>query len=181
MVCVIIVFYWREYGPINFLWFSDIALILMVPALWFESALIASMMGVGVLALELSWFIDFATGGNLSGLAEYMFEPDRPLWLRGLSLFHIPMPLVIIYAIYKLGYDRRALFFQTLLAWIVLPLTYIIDEPGGENINWVFGLGGEIQTLLQPLVYLGLLMLGILIFIYFPTHWILRKFFQPAQ
>ncbi len=31
----------------NFLWFSDIALVLTVPALWFESSLLAGMMTVG--------------------------------------------------------------------------------------------------------------------------------------
>ena len=36
--------YWRRYGPANFLWFSDIALLVTVPALWLESPLLASMM-----------------------------------------------------------------------------------------------------------------------------------------
>ncbi len=38
-----------KYPPGNFLWFSDIALILTVPALWFESRLLASMMALAVL------------------------------------------------------------------------------------------------------------------------------------
>ena len=34
-----------KYPLVNFLWFSDIALVLTVPALWLENALLASMMG----------------------------------------------------------------------------------------------------------------------------------------
>jgi hypothetical protein len=33
MVGVIVPVYWQTYGPTNFLWLSDIAVLLMVPAL----------------------------------------------------------------------------------------------------------------------------------------------------
>ena len=115
MVCIIVPVYWKEYGPTNFLWFSDIALISMVAALWFENRLIASMMAVGVLAQEVGWLIDLFTGGNLLGLAKYMFDPERPLYLRALSFFHIPMPIVIIYMIYKLGYENAHYCFKQYL------------------------------------------------------------------
>jgi hypothetical protein len=47
-VCALVPIYWRQYGPANFLWFSDIALLALVPALWFENALLASMMALAV-------------------------------------------------------------------------------------------------------------------------------------
>lgn len=74
----ILFIYWREYGPENFLWFSDIALIGLSVALWLENSLLASMMVVGTLALEIAWNIDLISGGRL-GLASYMFDPARPL------------------------------------------------------------------------------------------------------
>ena len=37
-VCALVPIYWRKYGPANFLWFSDIALLVLVPALWLENA-----------------------------------------------------------------------------------------------------------------------------------------------
>jgi hypothetical protein len=33
-VAVLVPIYWREYGPANFLWFSDIALFAIVVGLW---------------------------------------------------------------------------------------------------------------------------------------------------
>jgi hypothetical protein len=51
--------YWRQYGPVNFLWFSDIALLALVPGLWLENALLISMMAVSVVFFEALWNIDF--------------------------------------------------------------------------------------------------------------------------
>ena len=58
-VCVLVPVYWRQYGPTNFLWFSDIALLALVPALWLESPLLVSMMALAVLVPELAWNIDY--------------------------------------------------------------------------------------------------------------------------
>ena len=94
MVGVIVPAYWQAYGPTNFLWLSDIALLLMVPALWLESSLIASMMAVGVLPLEIIWMVAFFSGGTLGHMADYMFDPKLSLFLRGLSLiFRCPLSL----------------------------------------------------------------------------------------
>lgn len=178
LACVVVVIYWRDLGPANFLWFSDIALILMVPALWLESRILASTMAVGVLLLELLWLLDFISGGNLTGIAAYMFagQAELALYLRVLSsLFHLALPPVILFMLIRLGYDRRAFVFQILLAAVVLPVTYVVTEPS-ENINWVFG-PGETQELLPPLVYLGLLFLAFIVLIYIPSHLVLRRFF----
>ncbi len=46
--------YWIGYGPLNFLWFSDIILILTFFATLFESRLLASMAAVaGFISLSL--------------------------------------------------------------------------------------------------------------------------------
>lgn len=58
-VYLIVPIYWRRYGPANFLWFSDVALLLTVPALWLESPLLVSMMALAVALPELAWNIDF--------------------------------------------------------------------------------------------------------------------------
>ena len=43
-------FYWKNYGPSNFLFFCDFALFFTLAALWTESPLLASMPAVGILA-----------------------------------------------------------------------------------------------------------------------------------
>src|SRR2546430_2645681 len=120
-----------------------------------RSKAVAGMPAVGVLALELAWTIDFLTGGRLIGLAGYMLDPKLPLYLRALSLFHLALPPTLVFLLYRLGYDRRALIYQTLLTWIILVVSYLASERA-QNINWVFGPGSKPQPVLPPLLYLAL-------------------------
>ncbi|MFN7133357.1 MAG: dTMP kinase, partial [Myxococcales bacterium] len=50
---------------------------------------------------------------SLGGLAGYMFDDQYPLWLRALSLFHLPLVAVLVWMLWRQGYDRRALWAQT--------------------------------------------------------------------
>jgi hypothetical protein len=174
--------YLRKYPLWNFLWFSDIALIATVPALWLESSLLASMMLVGVLLPELLWnsafFVRLVTGKRLFGLTDYMFDPAKPRYVRAISLFHVVLPFLLLWMVAVLGYDARALVAQTALAWVVLPLTYWLADPKVENVNWVFGWTAEPQTRIPPLAYLGLVMIGFPLLIYLPTHLILLRVFR---
>lgn len=180
---LVAVVYLLHYDPSNFLWFSDIALLVTAVALWLENPLLVSTMAVGVLLPELFWNVGFftrlLTGFHLSGLTDYMFDPERPLFLRGLSLFHVIVPAVLVYALFKLGYDPRALWAQTALAWLVLPLSYRLAPPS-ENVNWVRGLSNKPQQRLPSLVYLALVMIAFPVLVYAPTHFILQAFFETA-
>ncbi len=176
-LCILVPVYWREYGPSNFLWASDIALFIVFVAVCFENRLLNSMMAIGVLPFELVWNLDFfasLAGSPLLGVTSYMFDAELPLYLRGLSLFHVMLPIVVIFMLRRLGYDRRALLAQTLLVWVVLPITYLATEPA-DNINFAFGLGKEPQTAVHPLLYLMLEMILVPIVICLPAHLVLRS------
>lgn len=179
-VGVLVPAYWVHYGPANFLWASDIALLGTVVALWRESRLLASTMAVAVLLPELAWNLDFFTrlivGRDVIGLdaTAYMFGPAQPLWLRALSLFHVFLPLLLLWLLHRLGYDRRALLAATALCWVVLPVSFLFTDPA-KNINWVFGWGEQPQTLLPAIGYLALLMMLFPLCIYLPTHHVLKK------
>lgn len=179
---VTVVIYIRKYPLWNFLWFSDIALIATVPALWLENSLLASMMLVGVLLPEVLWngafFTRLVTGNRLFGLTDYMFDASKPRYVRAISLvFHVLLPVLLLWMAVRLGYDSRALVAQTALAWIVLPLSYWLGEPKVENLNWVFGWTAEPQTRIPPLAYLGLVMIAFPLLIYLPTHVLLQRLF----
>lgn len=183
-VCVIVPIYWRQYGPANFLWFSDIALLVMVPALWFESPLLISMMALAVVLPELAWNIDFfvrlATGVSLIGLTNYMFDASIPAFIRGLSLFHVVLPLLLIWMLHRLGYDHRALFWQTLVAAVVLPLSYFFSNPR-ENVNWVYGFGQKPQTRVAAPLFVIFLMLMFPLAIYLPMHLLFDRVFGSGN
>jgi hypothetical protein len=174
---VTIAVYIRKYPLWNFLWFSDIALILTVPALWLDNSLLASMMLLGILLPEAVWNLGFfwrlLTRQRFGGLTDYMFDNRKPLYLRGLSLFHVFLPLILLWMVARLGYDSRALVAQTALAWVVLPLCYFITDPKRDNVNWVFGWNST-QTRMHPLAWLGVTMLFFPVCLYLPTHCLLK-------
>ena len=179
-VAIIVAVYATKYSRSNFLWFSDIALLATVPALWFESPFLASMVSVGILLPEILWNLSYfgqlLTGKRVSGLADYMFDARRPLYLRALSLFHVILPPLLVWMVARLGYEPAAWIAQTALAWVVLPMCFWLTDPA-LNVNWVFGFGNKQQKLMSPLAYLGLLMVGFPVLIYLPTHLLLRSLF----
>jgi hypothetical protein len=179
-LCVLVPVYWVHWGPRNFLWFSDIALLTTAVALWLESSLLASMTTLAIALPELAWNVDFfgrlASGRHVLGLSGYMFDGRKPLFLRALSLFHVALPVLLVWTVHRLGYDRRAWAFQTVVALVVLPVTYALTEPA-DNVNWVYGPGSKPQTRISPRAYLVLVMLFFPLVIYLPTHLLLRALF----
>ena len=182
-VCALVPIYWREYGPANFLWFSDIALLVLVPALWLENALLVSMLAISVVFFEALWNLDFffrlATGKSLIGLSAYMFDSKIPLFIRGLSCFHIVLPLLLLWMLHRLGYDQRAFLWQTIVALVVLPLSYLVTN-AKENVNWVYGLGENRHRILPAPLFLILLMLLFPLAVYLPTHLLFARIFRVA-
>lgn len=185
-VVVLVPVYWIENGPVNFLWGSDLALLLTLVALWTRSRLLASMTAVGVLVPELAWNIDFALrivfgAGAVPGPGTaYMFDAGKPVWLRGLSLFHVFLPVIVIWLVHRLGYDRRAPLWETFLAWLVLPLSHVAG--GAErNINWTYGFGHEPQTWMPEPAYVLLLMLLFPLVVFLPTHALLKRVMPRAE
>jgi hypothetical protein len=185
-VCVLVPVYWVKNGPANFLWGSDIALLVVLFALWFENSLAASMMAVGTLLVEIVWNIDyvvrliFGVDAISIGGTRYMFDADTEIWLRGLSLFHVFLPIVVLYVLHRLGYDRRALKWEIALAWLVLPLSYLIGSPE-ENINFVWGFGQEPQSLMPGPMYVASLMILFPVLVFYPTHLVLSRLFTDAS
>ena len=185
-VAVLVPVYWLEYGPANFLWGSDIALLVTLAGLWLESRLLLSMMAVAVLIPELGWNLDLLirlmAGIDAIGIrgTRYMFDPSIPLFVRGLSLFHVALPVILLWSLYRLGYHRRALLGQSLLAWIVFPVSYLVSDPAA-NINWVYGFGNTPQTWLPGPLYVLLLMVLFPLVIYLPTHLLLGRLFATPR
>ena len=179
-VCILVPIYWRHYGPGNFLWFSDISLLLAFVAIWWESSLLTSMIALAVLVLDIAWNLDFFaqlfTNTSITGLSSYMFNRKTSLPIRALSLFHVVFPILLLWMLSRLGYDERALLTQTILASIILPLSYFFTRRS-ENVNWVHGFGNEPTRWLSPPLHVLLLMILFPLVIYLPTHLFLRIFF----
>ena len=51
-MAVLIPLYWHYYGPTNFLYFCDVALILILIGIWIESPLLVSMCAVAIMVSQ---------------------------------------------------------------------------------------------------------------------------------
>jgi hypothetical protein len=182
-VAILVPVYLKHYGAANFLWFSDVALLGMVPGLWAENALLVSTLAVAVSIPETLWNLDFfahlVTRRSPLGMSTYMFDARLPHYLRALSLFHVVLPVLLVWTLARIGYDPRALIAQTVLGTFLFVVCYALTNPA-ENINWVFGPGAAPQRRLPPLVYVGMLVVGFPLFVYWPTHLALEKLMPPA-
>jgi hypothetical protein len=172
-VAFLVPYYWRHYGPQNFLWLSDAGLFLTVIALWRANRLLISMMAVGVLPLELFWNIAFfghlVTGSSVGGIADYMFDEKLPLPLRAVSLFHVGLPIIWVWLLLRWRYDRRAFAAQTLLLWALLIASYALTDLD-KNINWVFLPREKGWTSIPALAWLIAYMVVVPTAIHWPLH-----------
>lgn len=180
MVLVIVLIYWRHRGPANFLWFSDIALLALVAGLWLESSFIVSLTACMVLVPEMLWIVSFFGGllrlQHLIGLADYMFDKQTPLWLRAVSLFHVPLLVVIVWAPWRLGYDPGVFPWVVLITWLVLLLTRVLTKPK-SNINHVYRLPIDAGANLTPVQHMLVLMTALPLVLQLPGHLLLWLMF----
>ena len=190
-MAVLVPVYWHFYGPTNFLYFCDVSLIISLIGIWLESPLLISMCAVGILIPQAVWVIDFlggSLGHPLVGMTDYMFNADTSLFLRGLSLFHGWLPFMLVYLVWKLGYDARGLPAWTVLAWALLLVCFFFMPPPRPNpgltpvnINYVWGIDDTAaQTWVSPYVWLAGLMIALPL-VFAATHFLLVRFAPKAS
>jgi len=180
-VVVWIPVYWKQYGPQNFLFFCDLGNIFIALGLWLESPLIFSWQASGLLLFQTLFDIDLGgalvSGRHLIGGSEYMFDPQISLSIRLLSLFHVVTPPLLLWAIWRLGYDRRGWKYQTLTAWIVVPINYFWRPQ--FDVNWARGPFFHEQHAMPGWLYLLVYLAVVPAAVYFPTHkflaWLTRR------
>src|SRR5688572_14812068 len=142
-VAVWVPLYWKQWGPSTFLWFCDVANFLILAGLWTESALIFSWQAVSVLLFQIAFTIDVlgraVLGRHLIGGTEWVFDDGSiPLYIKLLSVaMHVASPFMLIWGVRKLGYERRALYYQMATVCVLLPFCWLALDPK-ENINWVW-------------------------------------------
>jgi len=165
--------YWTYHGPVNLLWLCDVTNFFIAVALILESPLLFSSQAVGVLLIQIAWTIDFfgrmLLGQHLIGGTEYMFDASQPIWLRGMSLFHIVVPVLLIWSIWRLGYDKRGWKLESVIIWLILPVSYVAAGPE-MNLNWLWAPFGIEQTLTTPANYLLFCMFAYPAVLFWPTH-----------
>jgi hypothetical protein len=180
---VFVITYWRTYGPENLLLLCDVAVILTCWGLWRGSSLLLSSQALSSLVVDLAWDLDLLwrllLGRHLIGGTEYMWDERWPLAVRAMSLFHVVWPVLLIWALRRVGYDRRAWLLQSVLALLVLIASrFVLPE---ANLNFAqrdpffrrqWG-PGAVHVLLTWTVLAGV--------VHWPTHRLLMRLFARSE
>jgi len=168
--------YWRQYGAQNFLYFCDLGNFLIAVGLWLESRRILSWQAVGLLAFQTIYVLDllgaYLFRRHFIGGTEYMFDPGIALWIRLLGLYHAAVPILLLWLIRHLGYDRSAWKWQVLTTCAVVPINYFWRPQ--FNVNWARGIGHQ-QHVIPGWLYLAGYLAVTTFLIYLPTHWALTR------
>jgi len=173
--------YWHEYGAQNFLFFCDLGNLFIAAALWLESPFLFSWQACGLLLFQTLFTIDLAgtlvSGRHLIGGTEFMFDAQVSLPIRLLSLFHVVTPPLLLWGIWWLGYDGRGWRYQTLTAWIVVPINYFWRPQ--YDVNWARGPFFREQHAVPGSLYLLIYLVVVPAVVYYPTHrfllWLTRR------
>jgi hypothetical protein len=192
-VAVLVPYYWMAYGPTNFLYFCDVALLMTVAAVWTENAILASAALVGIFLPQMLWVVDFlatAIGFPITGMTAYMFDAKLPLFVRFLSFFHFWLPFFLLWVVARLGYERRGFVAWSVVAWVLIVVGYALlpapPAPVGKpwlpvNVNYVHGFSdGGPQRWMSPLVYLLVYAMVLQGLILWPTHRVMARILPRA-
>jgi hypothetical protein len=173
--------YAAVYGFVNFLHLCDVAVILTCAGLWRGSALLLSSQALASIVIDLGWDLDLLgrllTGRHLLGWTAYMWDEQWPLAVRLMSCFHVVWPVLLVWSLRRVGYDRRALSLQCAIALVFLVAARIAAP--GANINFAYR-----DPLLQRSwgpgpVHLAAILAGLVVVVYLPVHLALRAVFPP--
>ena len=174
--------YVHVWGWANLLHLCDAAVILTCVGLWFGSATLLSSQAVSALFAGLLWTANVSwralTGRFFARGSEYMWDPQYPLWVRLLSFFHVLLPAVLLYALWKRGYDRRGLAMQAAIAAMLLIAAWFLPAELNTKyahrdplFNRAWGPAPE---------HLAVIFVGLVGLLYWPTHFVLMKLFPAA-
>lgn len=130
--------YALTWGAGNFLALCDVAVILGCLGFITGRPLLLSTQALITILPGGAWAADviarLATGKHLLGGTEYFFDERFALPVRLLSLFHVVLPVALVYGVRHAGYDRRALWVQSALTTVlIIAARFLVPD---RNLNF---------------------------------------------
>lgn len=169
--------YAQTWGWANFLLLCDVAMFLTFVGVWAKNRLLLSSQAVATLFAGVVWAFDVGwrllTGRHLYGGTEYMFDVAYPLWVRLLSTFHLWLPLLLLWAVRRSGYDARGWLLQSAIT-VPLVIAGRFSDPA-KNMNFAFADPVFDQQWGAAPMHIGVILFFIIAAIYWPTHLMLLR------
>jgi hypothetical protein len=164
--------YWHAWGWRNFLHFCDVAVFLSCVGFWTRGSLLLSSQALASIIPDAVWCLDAAwrvfTTRGLFGGTEYMWDTKVALWIRLLSLFHVVLPCLLIYAAVKAGYDGRGLGLQMGICAVLLVISRFFSPQ--LNLNYAFQEPLLHRSFHPAVLHLAAVFAFITVIFYLPVH-----------
>jgi hypothetical protein len=97
--------------------------------------------------------------------------------VRLLSTFHVGLPLVLLWTLGKVGYDRGALGFQVAIAAVLLIISRFLSA--GLNMNYAYRDPLFHRAWGSAPAHLAMIFIPLVALLYWPTHVLLSWLFHP--
>lgn len=177
--------YASAYGGWHFLQLCDLSVLLACLGVLTRSRLLLSAQALGAPAIALLWLADLgwsaATGHYLHGGTAYLWNEAVPAAARVLSIFHLVLPLLLLFCLWRNGYDRRALLLQAAISAVVIAVSRLWLPPV-DNLNYVNAWpGGGVLLRGVPGAHAVASWLVLCLAIYLPTHLLLQRLFAAGS
>jgi len=174
--------YWHYWGVANFIHLCDVAVILTCIGMWTNSRLLISSQAVGALLVDAVWAADAAwivfLHRELLPGNEYLLDPSYPLWVRLLSFFHVCMPVLLLWGLFRAGYDRRGWALQSAIAFPLFAIARFTSSQ--KNINFAFTDPFLHRQWGPAPAHILISWLFMVFVVYWPMHLLLKRCFATA-
>ena len=173
--------YGLAYGLANFVFLCNLSVVLGVIGIWTGSRVLISSQAVAVVLVGATWTLDVGwrllLGRHLIGATAYMWDPQWPLFTRLLSLYHVVLPIALVLALRRVGYDPRGYWLQSAIALVAVAAGRLFGPQ--PNINYAF-----VDPILKrswgsPLTHVGVVA-GFLVLVAYPLSHLVLTGLCPA-
>jgi hypothetical protein len=177
--------YGHAWGLANFLHLCDIAVFLTCIGLWGRNRLLLSSQLVSSLLVDAAWCVDAVSSvclnRRLIGGTLYLLDPHTAAWIRALSWFHLLLPALLLWVIWRTGYDRRAWALQCAIALLAFVAARFTNP--ATNINYAFRAPFMNRQIGPAPVHVLVSVLFLAFFAYLPAHLAFLRIYRrrPAE
>lgn len=174
----LIAVYWISVSdPFHLLWMCDLTLLITGIGIVIKSPALLSSQIVGTLPIQIAWNIDFwlrlISGTKIFGFTDYMFSPAHPAEVKVLSLFHIFLPVILVFSLIRFGYNANGWKLQALITAAAYLVSYVTTNPSADA-NWVLGPFWREQKILPGWLWL-IIWLLLTVLMYWMFNLILKR------
>lgn len=165
-------------GPQNFWWLCNLAQFVLLAALWTSSRLLISSQAGTVVLVGVAWTLDFAValvfGQSPAGITAYMFDEELALIQRATSIYHVWLPVFVVWLCRRHGYDPRGVWLQCAIGTLAIVGGWLFGDPE-RNLNYTRAPFGIEQTWLPDAAWIPVLCFGTALLVYLPGHWLVAR------